>query len=234
MSGSNFLACFARRYIRLLFKMRFRTIFMAKIGFTFLVPNSNFDRNFSKVHKYFRTSNRVVVEYTHQTFFNNLQKPVCRYLLKRLRSKHLTIMAFLKKLPILSQNSNFGYGPAFYGGYEMNIPNPGHPQYFYGEVRPELPSNSFLPQDCSDCVFISNLPLTVQKDQIADLFSRAGKIRTSKGLFNCTTFRARFIFSRLFHRFGSFLEEIFYITIRAFTYQFDVFRGLSYRNHLQL
>ena len=90
----------------------------------------------------------------------------------------------------------------------MNIPNPGHPQYFYGEVRPELPSNSFLPQDCSDCVFISNLPLTVQKDQIADLFSRAGKIRTSKGTFNCTKLRARFIFSRLFHRFGSFLEEI--------------------------
>ena len=43
-------------------------------------------------------SKRVVVEYTHQPFVYNFQKPVCRYLLKRLRSKRLTVLAILKKV----------------------------------------------------------------------------------------------------------------------------------------
>ena len=44
-------------------------------------------------------------------------------------------------------------------------------------------SNSFLPSDCSDCIFISGLPKSIQKDEIISTFSQVGKIKVAKGLF---------------------------------------------------
>ena len=55
MIGINFLAYSDRGFNPLLFGMLSRTIFMAKTGFSFLAPNSNFDRNFTKLRQYFRT-----------------------------------------------------------------------------------------------------------------------------------------------------------------------------------
>ena len=42
--------------------------------------------------------------------------------------------------------------------------------------------NSFLPTDCSDCIYISGLPTTVKKDELVTMFAQAGKIKISKGL----------------------------------------------------
>ena len=41
-------------------------------------------------------------------------------------------------------------------------------------------TNPFLPSDCSDCIFISGLPKTIQKDEIISIFSKAGKIKFTK------------------------------------------------------
>ena len=49
-------------------------------------------------------------------------------------------------------------------------------------------SNSFLPSDCSDCIFISGLPKSIQKDEIISTFSQVGKIKVAKGSFQ---FRGR-------------------------------------------
>lgn len=58
------------------------------------------------------------------------------------------------------------YYPNNYNGYEMNIPHD---------------SNSFLPSDCSDCIFISGLPKNIQKEDIINTFSTVGKIKVAKG-----------------------------------------------------
>lgn len=97
----------------------------------------------------------------------------------RQREQYLTPLAWVLSTDV----KNYGYGPVFQGGYEMHIPHPGDAPFFYGGMSHfENPQNSFLPQDCSDCIFISNLPKNVQKEQLVDLFSQAGKIKTSKGL----------------------------------------------------
>ena len=51
----NFLVYSGRSYIPLLFVVLSGITFIAKTGFSFLAPNSNFDRNFTKLRKYFRT-----------------------------------------------------------------------------------------------------------------------------------------------------------------------------------
>ena len=58
------------------------------------------------------------------------------------------------------------YYPNNYNGYELNIPHD---------------SNSFLPTDCSDCIFISGLPKNIQKEEIINAFSTVGKIKVAKG-----------------------------------------------------
>lgn len=69
-------------------------------------------------------------------------------------------------------------------------------------------SNSFLPSDCSDCIFISGLPKSIQKDEIISTFSQVGKIKVAKGLFLFITRvirKRKFIFrsSKNFLIFGS-------------------------------
>ena len=38
-----------------------------------------------------------------------------------------------------------------------------------------------MPRDCSDCIFITGLPQTVDKQQISDFFCKAGTILVTKG-----------------------------------------------------
>ena len=77
----------------------------------------------------------------------------------------------------------------------MHIPHPGDAPFFYGGMSHfENPQNSFLPQDCSDCIFISNLPKNVQIEQLVELFSQAGKIKTWKGFLTLKNFLTQKIF----------------------------------------
>jgi len=38
-----------------------------------------------------------------------------------------------------------------------------------------------MPQDCSDCVFISGLPRSIEKQDIINFFTQAGQILVTKG-----------------------------------------------------
>ena len=79
-----------------------------------------------------------------------------------------------------------GYGNYHYGHYGAydggSIPyNPYYQNQSYYEMN-NYDSNSFLPSDCSDCIFISGLPKSIQKDEIISTFSQVGKIKVAKGL----------------------------------------------------
>ena len=51
----NYLVYSGLGYIPLTFGLLSGTVFMAKTGFSFLAPNSNFDRNFTLLREYCRT-----------------------------------------------------------------------------------------------------------------------------------------------------------------------------------
>lgn len=74
-----------------------------------------------------------------------------------------------------------GYGNYHYGHYYDGgaVYNSYYPNHFY--EMGNYDANSFLPSDCSDCVFISGLPKTIQKDEIISAFSQVGKIKVAKG-----------------------------------------------------
>lgn len=63
---------------------------------------------------------------------------------------------------------------AYQGGYYQTGL---YPQYdnAYNE------QNSFLPSDCSDCIYISGLPTSIKKDDLVTQFTQAGKIKITKG-----------------------------------------------------
>jgi len=73
---------------------------------------------------------------------------------------------------------NYHYG--HYGAYDGIPYNPYYQNQSYYEMN-NYDSNSFLPSDCSDCIFISGLPKSIQKDEIISTFSQVGKIKVAKG-----------------------------------------------------
>ena len=99
------------------------------------------------------------------------------------------------------------YEPALYQNY---FPGP-----FAGfEASKISEPNSFLPSDCSDCVFISGLPKSIQKEDLISMFSQVGKIKVAKGelsiLFGIIQYKT--LMSNLFlrPRFISFTSLIFH------------------------
>jgi len=67
-----------------------------------------------------------------------------------------------------------GYGGQYYGPV---LDHAGHD--FEPQVQAE---NSFLPSDCSDCVFIEGLPDDVTKEALVSRFKQAGNIKVTKGV----------------------------------------------------
>ena len=82
-----------------------------------------------------------------------------------------------------------GYGPGIHGHFMDGVTYPGYyPFYQNLSELNNYETNPFLPSDCSDCIFISGLPKTIQKDEIISIFSKAGKIKFTKyGTFLFTT-----------------------------------------------
>ena len=76
---------------------------------------------------------------------------------------------------------NWSYHNGYGNGYGHFLD--GVTYYPFYQNQPELTTydtNPFLPSDCSDCIFISGLPKTIQKDEIISIFSKAGKIKFTK------------------------------------------------------
>ena len=75
-----------------------------------------------------------------------------------------------------------GYGNGHYGNIDRVTYGTTYPGYYSGAHQPTYSTytNPFLPLDCTDCIFISGLPKTIQKDEIISIFSKAGKIKFTK------------------------------------------------------
>ena len=74
-----------------------------------------------------------------------------------------------------------GYGPGIHGHFMDGVTYPGYYPFYQNQSElNNYETNPFLPSDCSDCIFISGLPKTIQKDEIISIFSKAGKIKFTK------------------------------------------------------
>jgi len=69
------------------------------------------------------------------------------------------------------------YDPSVYQNYYANYYHSN--SYELGGVSSN--ENSFLPSDCTDCIFISGLPNTINKKDLISAFSTIGKIKIAKG-----------------------------------------------------
>ena len=74
-----------------------------------------------------------------------------------------------------------GYGLGIHGHFMDGVTYPGYYPFYQNQSElNNYETNPFLPSDCSDCIFISGLPKTIQKDEIISIFSKAGKIKFTK------------------------------------------------------
>ena len=83
-----------------------------------------------------------------------------------------------------SNNYHGGYGGVGY--YDPSVYQNYYANYYHSnsyELGASSNENSFLPSDCTDCIFISGLPNTINKKDLIAAFSTIGKIKVAKGTF---------------------------------------------------